>query len=255
MYCQRRSADATQPQLLPVPVHPLGDHQACGRHTHCHRIPHEPFQRARFRNVHARQPASHQGRERHQSARQDEPSQRGLPQPKGAKDQQRRRTCDEIHQRTDEVEGRAGVLRDQSHEYGSGAGGPRQQPHPDGSQPRLPSARLHPGPGPGGNTQQSRAQQQRSEEHAQPLDNERGVHQPVQRRADVPAIVDPAVDRAEVADIAGPPVVGLRSCPRADHCSFGGKILQDAQDRPGADVLPGGCCVGDEGCGGSGHRG
>ena len=64
-------------------------------------------------------------------------------------------------------------------------------------------------PGPGGDTQQRRAQQQRAQQHAQPLHHKRSVHQPVQRRTDVPAVKNPAVDRAEVADEAGPPVVGF----------------------------------------------
>ena len=105
--------------------------------------------------------------------------------------------------------GEAGVFGDQPHNDGPGTCGDTVRTlAPEGSRHQgtrcaaRPNARRHAGPG--RDAQQSGGQEQRPEEHAQPLHHERGIHEPCKRRAHGPVLVDAAVDGPEVADVAGP---------------------------------------------------
>ena len=178
-----------------------------------------------------RPPVASAARETAPQARRNQ-AMRGLPQPQEAQHQQRRRAGEEVRDGADEVPRGAGVLRHQPHHHGSRPGRCR-------SAPARAAAANHGLRRPGSTRAPGRAATHSSPDVSStapssipsPCTTNEAFISQFNGEHTCPAVVDTAVQRAEVADVAGPQVVGARTGPGHDHGGLGREVLENAQRR------------------------
>ncbi|KIA74324.1 hypothetical protein ANMWB30_10050 [Arthrobacter sp. MWB30] len=173
-----------------------------------------------------------------------------MPEPQYGQQEQGEPSPNEEHEGPCKMPRRAQVFGYQSHNHRAHPRNARQDPDGDRHDPghgqhadgRFTLLRRPETPGPDfrprRDAQEPGRQEDCPEDQRQPLDHERGIHQPMQGRTDWPVLIQSAGNSAQVADEARGPAVGLRTGPSLDHSSLGHEVLDDAQLRPSPNICP-----------------